>query len=102
MTQYANLIGYSDVQPYEIVARTDKTITIRSMYAEKDPSWVPVWHPGGFLTYCSNQSNQKWIITSDPDGHIMKAYLRKDGHHHSPLGKHVLSDEPKCFYDYNF
>ena len=102
MTQYANLIGYSDVRPYEIIARTKRTITVRAMKAVGDPSWEPVIHVGGFAAHCSNQSDQKWIITSDPTGHLMKAYLRKDGHYHSPLGRYVVEDKPRSFYDFNF
>ena len=102
MKNYANMIGYSDIRPYEIIARTKTTITVRAMDAAKDPDWKPVFHPGGFVAHCSNQSDQKWIITSDPDAYVMKAYLRKDGHYHSSWGRHVLSDEPICFYDYNF
>lgn len=102
MTQYANLIGYSDVAPFEIIARTKTTITVRAMHAVKDPEWKPVFHPGGFVAHCSNQSDQKWIITSDPDDHVMKAYLRKDGYYYSRWGRHVISDKPRCHYDYNF
>jgi hypothetical protein len=102
MTQYANLICYSDVRPYEIIARTKTTITVRAMKAVGDPSWKPVWHAGGFAGHCSNQSDQKWIITSDPDAHVMKAHLRKDGHYHSAYGRHVVEDRPRSFYDFNF
>lgn len=102
MTQYANLIGYRDILPYEIIARTKKTITLRVMDAIIDPDWKPMFHVGGFLAHCSNQSDQKWIITSNPDGFVMKAHLRKDGHYHSNWGKHVISDEPRCYHDYNF
>ena len=102
MTQYANLIGYSDVKPFEIISRTKCMITIREMDAAKDPEWKPVFHPGGFVAHCSNQSDQKWIITPKPDGFVMTARLRKDGHYHSSWGRHVLSDKPQCFYDYNF
>jgi len=102
MTQYANLIGYSDVVPFEIIAQTKTTITIRDMDAVRDPDWRPVWHPGGFVAHCSNQDEQKWIITSNPDGYVMKAYLRKDGYYYSRWGRHVISDKPRCHYDYNF
>ena len=102
MTQYANLIGYSDVKPFEIIAQTKTTITIRDMDAVIDPDWKPVFHVGGFAAHCSNQHEQKWIITSKPDGFTMKAHLRNDGKYHSAYGKHMISDEPECFYDYNF
>ena len=48
--RYANMIGYTDVSPHEIVKRiSDKTIEIRSMDAELDPSWKREVHPGGFF-----------------------------------------------------
>lgn len=102
MSNYANLHGYSDIQPFEIIARSSKTITLRGMHAEKDPAWKPEFDIGGFVAHCSNQSEQKWIISSAPARTPFKAYLRKDGHYHSRLGKHVLSDKPRSFYDYNF
>lgn len=104
MTNYANLYGYSDVHPYEIIAisKSGKQITLRSMNAEKDPTWKPEFHAGGFLANCSNQNEQRWIITSDEEGHIIKAHLRKDGRFHSAYGKHKIEAAPRKFYDYNF
>jgi hypothetical protein len=35
---YANHLGYSDINPFEIVRRiSDKTFEIRAMSAERDP-----------------------------------------------------------------
>ncbi len=102
--KYANLIGYSDVVPYEVisVSPSGTQITLREMHSMIDPDWVAEFNPGGFLAHCSNQSDQKWIITSDPNGFVMKAHKRKDGSFHSPYGKHVLADAPRKFRDYNF
>ena len=102
--QYANQIGYSDVRPFEIIAvsKSGKQITIREMNAEKDPNWKPEFHVGGFSAHCSNQSSQKWIITSDEDAKPMKAHLRKDGYFHSRYGRQLVEDQPRRFYDYNF
>lgn len=102
--QYANQIGYSDVRPFEIisVSKSGKQITIREMNAELDPSWKPQFHAGGFSAHCSNQADQKWIITSDENANTIKAYLRKDGRFHSAYGKHKIEDQPRRFYDYNF
>lgn len=102
--KYANLIGYSDTKPFEIVSvsKSGKQITIREMNAERDPSWKPKFHAGGFSAHCSNQASQKWVITSDEDAITVKAHLRKDGRFHSAYGKHKIEDEPRCFYDFNF
>lgn len=102
MEQYANHLGYSDIDPYEIVSRTAKTITIREMDAEMDPTWRPTYIPGGFSAICINQHDQRWIIKSNPDRPTIKAYLRKDGRYWSALGPHGLSEFPMKYYDFNF
>jgi hypothetical protein len=103
-TGYANLYGYSDVQPYEVLAisKSGKQITIRSMKAELDPTWNAEFHAGGFLAHCSNQSEQRWMIEIDQKSPPMKAYKRADGYFHSALGKHKIDIRPRSFYDYNF
>lgn len=105
IAQYANHIGWSDAEPYEIISRTAKTLTLRRMKAELDPEWKPRTVIGGFSGICTNQSEQKWIITSDPEGMVIKAHLRKEGRNfrfYSRLGRHSLSTAPYKFYDYNF
>ena len=101
---YANMIGYSDVHPFEVISisKSGKQITIRAMKAELDPSWEPEIHAGGFVGNCSNQRDQKWIIESDADGAVMKAHKRADGKFHSAWGKHRIEAQPRRFYDYNF
>lgn len=100
--KYANLIGYSDVQPYEVldISESGKTIYIRSMICER--GFVPEVIPGGFMGHCVNQNEQKWTIKQDHDAPIMKARLHKDGYFWSVLGKHKMEDAPRKFYDYNF
>ena len=48
---YANLYGYSDVRPYEVVSisKSGKQITIRSMKFERDQTWQPEFDMGGFV-----------------------------------------------------
>jgi len=104
MTKYANLIGYSDVQPFEVVAtsKTGKQITIREMVATIDPDFKPEFHAGGFSAHCSNQHEQRWTYQSNEGAPEIKAHLRKDGRYYSAYGKHAIQDAPRCFYDYNF
>jgi len=53
--KYANLYGYSDVHPYEVVrVISEKTIEIRAMNASRDPNWKPEIIPGGFAGHCIN------------------------------------------------
>ena len=99
---YANHIGWTDVNPYEIVkVISNKTIEIREMKSEKLP-WKAEWVEGGFAGHCTNQRDQKWDIISDDDIPVIRARLRKDGYYHSAHGKHLLGEEPRKFYDYNF
>jgi len=102
--KFANHIGWSDVNPYEIVrVVTDKTIEIKAMKSEKDPTWLPDWVVGGFSGVCTNQQSQKWIITSDENAVIFKIRLHKSGAWKDKHGaKYKLGNEPMKFYDFNF
>lgn len=101
--RYANLTGYSDVTPYEVVRRiSEKTIEIRMMDFENNPDWKPEFVAGGFAANCVNQNEQKWIYKSNTQNPVIRARLRKDGKWHSAHGPHRMSDKPHRFYDYNF
>lgn len=101
--QYANHIGYSDINPYEVVrAVSDKTLEIRRMNAERDPNFKPEFIPGGFSGHCVNQLDQEWIITSDPDAAVIRIRLGKQGWKDASGARYQLSDKPVKFYDYNF
>lgn len=101
--EYANHYGYSDVNPYEIVRQiSDKTLEIRAMNAERDPSWKPNFVPGGFCGTVTNQSEQQWIITRDENAQVVRIRLGKHGWKDAHGRRYQLSDEPVKFYDYNF
>lgn len=102
--KYANLIGYSDVQPYEVlsVSKSGKQIVVRAMAYERDETWKPEFVQGGFVANCTNQNDQRWIIKPDADGVELKARKRKDGYFWSVFGRHHVEDAPRKFYDYNF
>jgi hypothetical protein len=100
---FANHIGYSDVNPYEVIRRvSDKTIDIRPMDAERDPSWQPDFVPGGFCGTVINQSEQKWVINSNPQARTVRIRLGKQGWRDAHGNRYQLADEPVKFYDYNF
>lgn len=102
-TQYANRFGYSDVEPYEVIrAVSGITLEIRRMHAERDPEWKPEIIPGGFSGHCVNQSEQKWIITSDLNAPVIRIRLGKKGWKDRHGNRYDLSDRPRKFYDYNF
>lgn len=100
---FANMHGWSDVEPYEVVrVISDKTIEIRPMKATRDESVELEWAMGGFAGHCINQRDQKWFISSDESAPIIRARRRVDGYFHSPYGRHMLNSRPVKFYDYNF
>jgi len=100
---YANHIGWSDVDPYEVVrVISEKTIEIREMDAKRDDSVKLEFIPGGFSAHCSNQSDQKWFITSNPENRVIRIRLGKKGWKDAHGRRFALSDEPVKFYDYNF
>lgn len=98
---FANFIGWSDVEPYEIVrVISDKTIEIRAMDADR--TFKPEFEVGGFSAHCTNNERQEWDITSNPDHDVIRARRQKDGSWKSRLGRHDLSDSPRKHYDFNF
>ena len=100
---YANYLGYSDISPFEIVRRiSDKTLEIRAMSAERDPSWKPDFVPNGFCGHISNQHDQRWFISRDPDRPVVRIRLGKQGWKDRNGRRFELSDKPRKFYDYNF
>ncbi len=101
---FANRIGYSEISPCEIVRRVnDKTLEVRTMNCAKCSNWEPSFDVGGFLAHCSNQSEQKWVITSNPNGLVLRIRLQKDGTWRDSYGdRYALNAKPIRFYDYNF
>ena len=101
--KYANLIGYSDVTPYEVVrVISDKTIELREMDSKLADGEQPKFMVGGFAGHCVNQRELRYDISSNAANPVIRARLRKDGKFHSAYGKHVVADKPVRFYDYNF
>lgn len=99
---YCNMHGWSDVYPFEIIrVVSPKTIEVRAMIAELDEDFKPEIIPGGFSGHCVNQNKQTYKYRSCPEGQVMKVRLGKKGWK-SAMGKHVLSTQPRKFYDYNF
>lgn len=101
---HANRIGYSDINPYEIVrVISDKCIEVRRMNAERNKSVELSWATGGFAGVCTNQNDQQWVITSDPFASVERIRLHKDGRWYG-VGKQMfkLSHTPIKFYDFNF
>ncbi len=104
MNKYANLHGYTDIEPHEVIkVISDKTVEIRRMDAVRDKSVALDISPGGFCGHVSNQHELKWDITSNVTNVVKKIRLHKDGSWKDKHGNcYILSDMPVKFYDYNF
>lgn len=101
MKKYLNHIGWSDVNPYEVVrVVSEKRVEIRAMKATELP-WKADVRMGGFVAHVANQRDQKWDIKSDPTMPVIVARLGKKGWK-SEMGRHVEEDAPRKFYDNNF
>ncbi len=104
--KYANMLGFSDVYPYEVVREVnDKMLDVREMHTERDMSVPMDFVPGGFAGVCVNQHKQKWIITSDPSPENPIIRIRqsvKRGWRDANGNRFIVSDHPIKFYDFNF
>lgn len=101
---YANHIGWSDINPYEVIRKvSDKCYEIRAMNAELNPDFKPEYVAGGFSAVCLNQGKQQWIITSDEQAPIIRIRANKKKGWACRNGRRFdLSDQPCKYYDYNF
>lgn len=102
---FANHIGYSDINPCEIVRRvSDRTIDIRAMNAVRaNPAEDMGFKAGGFIGHFSGQDKQRWAITTNPEARVFRIRLQKDGSWRCKHGdRYALADKPIKFYDYNF
>lgn len=103
-TPFANFSGYTDVDPFEIVrVVSDQTIEIRAMDAQRDPTWKPEIIPGGFAGHCVNNHQQRWLITSNPEGRVVRVRLsKKRGWRDANGNQYRLNAQAIKFHDYNF
>ncbi|QDP67030.1 MAG: hypothetical protein Unbinned4497contig1000_4 [Prokaryotic dsDNA virus sp.] len=100
---HANFHGYSDKQPYEIVrVISPRTLEVRLLDAELDPTWKPETVKGGFSGYTVNNHQQKWLYNTNAKNDTVRIRRRKDGYYYSSIGRHALATAPSKFHDYNF
>jgi len=100
---YANHIGYSDVNPFEVVRYVSlKTLVIREMVAT-EKAWMRQFMAGGFLGHVVNQEDQDWDIQPDPEAPVIRIRKRKDGKWYDSHGaRYALAEKPVKFHDFNF
>jgi hypothetical protein len=103
MTKYANMIGWTDIHPHEVIrVVNEKLLEVREM-AAVELEWEKKFFGGGFLGNVANGEDQRWEITPNTDGLVIRIRQRKDGKWYDRNGdRYVVSDEPRRFYDYNF
>ncbi len=103
MEKYANQIGYSDINPFEVVKiHTDRKITVREMDAERSPDWKPKIIDGGFAGHCENNHSQKWEIKSNENGREIVIRLGKKGWKDKYGARYTLAEAPRNFMTITF
>ena len=99
---FANLYGYSDVHPYEIVRIvSDKCIEVRAMDVSENKTKMD-GVAGGFSGHCVNQNAQEYDYTSNPENSVTKVRLNKRGWQNKFGQRFRIDEEPYKFHDYNF
>ena len=99
---FVNELLYTDIRAYEIVGIKKKSIVIRELDAKQTGKLVQ--YAGGFSAYTEN-SSQKWELTSNPQNRIKELSLRKDGCWREigqSQGRFHPVPEPCYYYDFNF
>ena len=101
---FANQIGYSDITPHEVIrVVSDKCFEVRRMNYTNTNAEELVFHVGGFAAHCSNQSDQKWDITSDVNAPIFKIRKNVRGTWKNKWGDtYAIEAQPRRRYDFNF
>ena len=103
INKFANHIGYSDVNPYEVVKVISKlTVEIRQMDT-KQTVFPKQFEIGGFSAHCSDNYNQEYIFTSRDNYPTIRIRWSKANNRWQHSGMTFrMSDTPEKFYDYNF
>ena len=82
------------------VSPSGKTIWIQEDTAVLD-GWKAEFVAGGFAGHCSNNNEQTYKYSPNPDGHVHRASRRKDGWFRTTNGEPVIPGRHQ-FHDYNF
>ena len=95
---------YSDVHPCTVIKRTKKFVTVQMDNYKLNKEIRPNIIPGGFAGHCTNNREQRWIITANPDGGIIEGYLGNDNEwYQKGSDRRTTIDQGYVkFHDYNF
>ena len=98
----ATVCHYSDRTACTVIriSPSGKTFWMQEDTAILD-NWKPDIKPGGFAGHCSNNNEQTYKYSPNPEGHVHRASLRKDGWFRTTNGEPVLPGR-RQFHDYNF
>lgn len=102
MSAYANRIGYTDVEPFEVIGEVNgKSAIVRAMKTERN--FNPHFVPGGFAGHCTNNAQQQWHCDSDASEPTLKIRRHKNGQWYDRNGnRYRLAAVPVKHYDFNF
>ena len=105
--EYLTETMYSDRAVWKVLSKTAKTMTVVEVHVKKDPEFKPVFHAGGFVAHCSNQSDQTWLFDHVTD-HQKTVRLKKSKYSGSDLhwgdkhGATFVANGAVHFHEYNF
>ena len=105
--KYANLLLYTDIEPYEVVEEmTPNLYIVRPMKAVQTKESIEKikesFIPGGFFGHFENDL-QEWIIAPDEEADTIRIRRHKDGvFYDTHGGRYAISDKPVKKYDFNF
>jgi hypothetical protein len=97
---YANRYDEKDTLPFEVVEWiSGSELVIREMVADLRKGWRPAM----ILGHCTNENEQEWDISPDPDALTFRIRLDKHGRWKDVGGKvYRLEAIPVRFHRYSF
>lgn len=102
--KFANHLGYTDVNPFEVVNIVSPiTVEIRAMNT-KQIVFPKQFEVGGFSAHCSDNHNQKYEYSSCLESPVFRIRWSKAKNTWQRPGgmRFQMDDKPYKFYDYNF
>lgn len=107
----ATMSGYTDLYAGTVieVSKNGKRVKVQHDDAKLNPSFKPNIVPGGFSGHCTNQEEQTYTYTQNPEGHVSEFSIRKwrgryvwTSKNQTPDGRMGISLGRRKFHDYNF
>lgn len=93
---------WTDRKAYTVIRMTPHTLTLQRDKVTHANGYKPEYIPGGFGAHCTNNAEQKWEYSADPEGEIVRAYWHPS--QRCFMVNKTLKVVPGRheFYDYNF